>query len=53
MVYHDVEEQLKEHDWLFLEELMRYERQQHMGVAPYERTASVKIRPTFFTSARS
>ena len=36
---HDVEEQLKEHHRLFLEELMRYERQQHLGVAPYERTS--------------
>jgi len=36
---HDVEEQLKEHHRLFLEELMRYERQQHLGVAPYERAA--------------
>ena len=33
-----MEEQLKEHHWLFLEELMRYERQQHLGVSPYERT---------------
>ena len=36
---HDLEEQLKEHHRLFLEELMRYERQQHLGVAPYERAA--------------
>jgi transposase-like protein len=36
---HDVEEQLKENHRLFLEELMRYERQQHLGVAPYERAA--------------
>lgn len=34
---HDLEEQLKENHRLFLEELMRYERQQHLGVAPYER----------------
>ena len=34
---HDLEEQLKEHHRLFLEELMRYDRQQHLGVAPYER----------------
>jgi putative transposase len=34
---HDLEEQLKEHHRLFLEELMRYERQQHLGAAPYER----------------
>ncbi len=36
---HDVEEQLKENHRLFLEELMRYERQEHLGVAPYERAA--------------
>jgi putative transposase len=36
---HDLEEQLKEHHRLFLEELMRYERQQHLGVAPYERAS--------------
>src|SRR6266436_4187569 len=36
---HDVEEQLKENHRLFLEELMRYERQQHLGVAPYERAS--------------
>ena len=34
---HDLEEQLKENHRLFLEELMRYERQQHLGAAPYER----------------
>jgi transposase-like protein len=35
---HDLEEQLKENHRIFLEELMRYERQQHLGVAaPYER----------------
>ncbi len=34
---HDLEEQLKENHRLFLEELMRYERQQHLGVAPYKR----------------
>jgi transposase-like protein len=34
---HDLEERLKEHHRLFLEELMRYDRQQHLGVAPYER----------------
>ena len=34
---HDLEEQLKENHRKFLEELMRYERQQHLGVAPYER----------------
>jgi putative transposase len=28
---------LKENHRLFLEELMRYERQQHLDVAPYER----------------
>jgi hypothetical protein len=31
---HDLEEQLKEHHRLFLEELMRYDRQQLLGVAP-------------------
>ena len=36
---HDLEEQLKENHRLFLEELMRYERQQHLGVAPYERAS--------------
>ena len=30
---HDLEAQLKEHHRLFLEELMRYERQQHLGGA--------------------
>ncbi len=34
---HDLEGQLKENHRLFLEELMRYDRQQHLGVAPYER----------------
>jgi putative transposase len=34
---HDLEEQLKQNHRLFLEEQMRYERQQHVGVAPYER----------------
>jgi putative transposase len=34
---HDLEQQLKENHRLFLEELMRYERQQHLGTAPYER----------------
>lgn len=28
---------MKENHRLFLEELMRYDRQQHLGVAPYER----------------
>ena len=50
---HDVEEQLKENHRLFLEELMRYERQQHLGVARMSARASVPIRPTVFTSARS
>jgi hypothetical protein len=35
----DLEEQIKEHHRLFLEELMRYERQQHLGAAPYERAS--------------
>jgi putative transposase len=34
---HDLEEQMKENHRLFLEELMRYERQEHLGVAPYAR----------------
>jgi transposase-like protein len=34
---HDLEGQMKENHRLFLEELMRYDRQQHLGVAPYER----------------
>lgn len=34
---HDLEAQLKEQHRLFLEELMRYDRQQHLGVEPYER----------------
>jgi putative transposase len=35
---HDLEGQMKENHRLFLEELMRYDRQQHLGVAPYERS---------------
>jgi hypothetical protein len=47
---HDLEEQLKEHHRLFLEELMRYERQEHLGAGPYERVGkSAAIRPTGFT----
>jgi len=35
---HGLEGQMKENHRLFLEELMRYDRQQHLGVAPYERS---------------